>query len=104
MVSYSDLINKVQISSGLSSGESEDTLQAIIESLSTRLPQNEREQFAEQLPTELKESALNPMGTEKFTSEELYDELCYLPMTSRTYSASYSPCGVRYEAPLVTRS
>jgi uncharacterized protein (DUF2267 family) len=78
MTAYNDLINKVQLSSGFSSDESEDTLQVIIESLSTRMPQNEREQFAEQLPEELKESVLTPMGTEKFTSEELFDEFRYL--------------------------
>ncbi len=72
---YNDLINKVQQYSGFDSAASEDSLQLIVETLSARLNVPERQDFANQLPVELREMALAPLGTEKFTQDEMVDEL-----------------------------
>ena len=53
-----ELIKKVQLYSGFSDQESRDALEQMVESLSRRLTDDERKDFASQLPPELQAIAL----------------------------------------------
>lgn len=74
-IGYSELVKRVERYSGSSNKESEDSLQLIIEAFAARLEESERSSFADQLPEELQELALAPLGTEKFTADEMADQL-----------------------------
>lgn len=56
---YRDLIREIQDASGLSSRESREVLDNTVESLAALLDDEEREEFASQLPSELQYVALD---------------------------------------------
>ncbi len=56
---YRDLIREIQDASGLSPRESREVLDNTVESLAALLDDEEREEFASQLPTELQYVALD---------------------------------------------
>jgi uncharacterized protein (DUF2267 family) len=55
---FREMVKKVQLDSGFSDSESQDALELMVESLAERLTEDERKDFAAQLPHELKEIAL----------------------------------------------
>lgn len=55
---YQELIKKVQIYSGLSSSESKDAIDCLVETLAVRLDETGRKQFATNLPEELGDMVL----------------------------------------------
>lgn len=55
---YRELIKKVQMYSGFSDSESQEALGCTVESLAAMLTEDERKDFASQLPQELKEVAI----------------------------------------------
>ncbi|MDB5183788.1 MAG: hypothetical protein JWO07_469 [Candidatus Saccharibacteria bacterium] len=63
---YKELIKKMQQDSGLSSTESKESMELMVESIAERLGSSERHEFAEQLPEELQEVAMTalPAGLE----------------------------------------
>lgn len=56
---YQELIEKVQDYSGLPDEESKEVLDCTVESVAALLTEEEREDFASQLPTELQDIALD---------------------------------------------
>ena len=56
---YRELIKKVQLESGFSDAESKDALDMTVEAIAGRLTEEECEDFASQLPTELQDIALH---------------------------------------------
>lgn len=56
---YRELIKKIQHDSGFSDAESKEALDRMVESLSERLQEGERKDFASQLPVELQDIALS---------------------------------------------
>jgi uncharacterized protein (DUF2267 family) len=75
-MTYKEMINKFQHYAGLPGGEAEHTLRTIIEKLSLRLQQEERYDFASQLPAELQEVAIRDEEIHKLSGRELIDEIC----------------------------
>ena len=75
---YRDLIKKVQDYSGFSDSESEEALELVVETLASRLNEGEREDLASQLPEELEDVALAPTATQKFSAEDMFEELSEL--------------------------
>lgn len=55
---YRELIHTMQRKTGFSDAEAEDALDIMVESIAERLPDDERKDFAAQLPEELKPIAL----------------------------------------------
>lgn len=55
---YRELIKKVQQFSGFSDAESQEALNRTVESLASQLTEEERQDFASQLPPELQDKAL----------------------------------------------
>lgn len=68
---YRELIKRVQDYSGFSDSESKDALELMVESISVRLTDGERKDFASQLPTELKAIALTVRSTNENRKEDL---------------------------------
>lgn len=62
---FDDMVNTVRVASNLSSAESRDALEMMVESLAVHLPERERLEFAKQLPEELRDIALSVMATEE---------------------------------------
>lgn len=58
-MSYRELIKKMQMDSGFSDAESQEALDRMVESIAERLEEDERENFASQLPIELQTIALD---------------------------------------------
>lgn len=68
---YKELIEKVQIYSGFSSAESKDALDCLVETLAVRLDEDERRDFALQLPEELQDIALAVYPSEENTQKDI---------------------------------
>lgn len=73
---YRELIKQVQHYSGFSDSESETALRLFVEKLSARLTEEEREDFASQLPSDLQDIALSVEGTEKWSGSEFIKQFC----------------------------
>ena len=78
-----ELIRSMRLAAGFSATESQDALELMVESIAERLPADERQDFASQLPLELQDVALDavPIGDihdlaiiEEFMEKELVDE------------------------------
>ncbi|HET9174295.1 MAG TPA: DUF2267 domain-containing protein [Candidatus Saccharimonadales bacterium] len=82
---YRQLIKKVQDYSGFSDQEAEQSLHIIVETLSARLQEGERQDFASQLPSELQDIALKPTGQEFFTHEDFYEQLSDIEGTTKAH-------------------
>lgn len=84
-MTYRELVKKVQEYSGFSDEESEESLKLIIETLSSRLQEGERQDFASQLPSELQDVALAPTGTDRFNAEQMFQELSEIENSNHNY-------------------
>lgn len=73
---YHDMIKRVQDYSGFSDDESETALRLFIEKLSARLTEEEREDFASQLPTDLQEIALAVDTAEDLSASDFINQFC----------------------------
>lgn len=69
---YRELVKKVANYSGFSDQESETALNLFTETLSSRLEEGERQDFASQLPKELQDVALKPTNIVK----QSFDDMC----------------------------
>lgn len=68
---YTELIKEVQAFSGLSKKESKIALDSTVETLSSLLTEDEREDFASQLPSELQYVALDAEVVEDRSQKDL---------------------------------
>ncbi len=84
-MTYHELVNKVQEYSGFSNQESEQSLKLMIETLSSRLQEGERQKFASQLPSELQDVALAPTDTDRFNATDMYHQLAELENTDENH-------------------
>ncbi len=75
IMTYSEMVKKVQDYSGFSEQESDESLKLIVETLSSRLQEGERQNFASQLPSELQDLALAPNDTDKLNADEMFRQL-----------------------------
>ncbi len=75
---YRELVKTVQDYSGFSDSEADEALRVFIETLSARLEGGEREDFASQLPSELKDLALSVTETINFNRNDLYQTVSEL--------------------------
>jgi len=71
---YRDLIREIQDISGLTPRESREVLDNTIESLAALLEDDEREEFASQLPTELQYVALDAEPIDSETRTDLLSQ------------------------------
>lgn len=71
---FRELIKKVQLYSGFSDSESKDAIEMLVESLSVRLNEGERKDFASQLPQELKVMALSVHATKENSRQDLVEQ------------------------------
>ncbi len=71
---YQELIDDMQQKTGFSDAEAEDALDLMVESIAERLEDEERKDFASQLPVELQEVAL---GTEMADAYEREQDLIH---------------------------
>lgn len=55
---FRELIKKIQLESGFSDAESQEALELMVESIAERLTEEERDDFASQLPSELQYVAM----------------------------------------------
>jgi uncharacterized protein (DUF2267 family) len=69
-----ELIKRVQDYSGFSDSESKDALEMMVESLAVHLTEDEREDFASQLPTELQDIALSVYATETNSKQDMVEQ------------------------------
>lgn len=74
---YREIVKTVQAHSGFSDQESERALRLVVESLAAQLTDDEREDFASQLPAQLQELALQAVPG-RVEPEELCEELSEL--------------------------
>lgn len=76
---YRTMIKRVQDYSGFSDKESETALRLVTEIIAARLEPNERNDFASQLPMELKMMVMSMRNSPKRIGvEDVYDELSQL--------------------------
>lgn len=73
---YREMVKKVQTYSGFSDQESELALRTFVSTLGGRLMPDEREQFASELPADLKAIALAAEDTGKIGVEEFVRRFC----------------------------
>jgi len=71
---FSELVQRVQMYSGLPSEESRDALELMVESLAVHLPEPERRHFASELPEELSDLALSVWPTEYTASQDIVEQ------------------------------
>ncbi|HEX7368125.1 MAG TPA: DUF2267 domain-containing protein [Candidatus Saccharimonadales bacterium] len=71
---FRELIKQVQLNSGFSDEESRDALEMMVESLSVHLGENERKDFASQLPHELQDLALSVLPTEETAHQNMIEQ------------------------------
>lgn len=81
---YKELIKKVQIYSGFSDSESKDSLDCLVETLAVRLSENERKDFASQLPQELQDMALAVYPSEENTNKDILAQFMELQNVKKT--------------------
>ena len=75
---YREIIKRVQDYSGFSDTESKDALELMVESLSVRLTDGERKDFASQLPMELQDIALTVRSTNENRKEDIIKQFMEL--------------------------
>lgn len=73
---YRELVKKVQDYSGFSDRESEAALRTFVSTLGARLEPDERDDFASQLPSELKDDALASDSSERFGADAFVRRFC----------------------------
>lgn len=73
-MSFREMIKKVQKYSGFSDMESEDALELMVESLAAHLTEDERKDFASQLPHELQNMALAVEPTDEAASQDILEQ------------------------------
>lgn len=83
---YRELVKNVSSYSGFSEAEAEVALDLVTETLSSRLNEVERQDFAVQLPVELQQIALRPEGTTKLPLKAMYQALAGLQDVSVGYA------------------
>lgn len=83
---YRELVKNVASYSGFSDAESEMALNLVTEKIASRLDEEEREDFASQLPAELQDIVLLPEGTSRFSMESMYDTLSRLENISSEHA------------------
>lgn len=71
---YRDMIHMVQQTSGSSDEESTDALQFMVESVAVHLSEGERQDFANQLPTELHDIALTVLPTSDNIRDDIIEQ------------------------------
>ena len=71
---FKEMVKKVQDYSGFSDKEAQDALEMSVESLAVHLTENERQDFASQLPQELQDMALSVRATTENTDEDILDQ------------------------------
>lgn len=74
MMGFRELIKRVQDYSGFSVQESKDALEMMVESLACHLPEEEREEFANQLPPELQDIALSVYPSEYHAQQDIVEQ------------------------------
>lgn len=72
---YRELMKRVQHLSGFSDKESKEALNATVEVIAVRLTDDERKDFASQLPTELQDIALTVRATEDNTKQDIVEQI-----------------------------
>lgn len=85
---YRELVKTVQDYSGFSDSEADEALRVFIETLSARLEGGEREDFASQLPSELKDLALSVTETINFNRNDLYQTVSELQEIEEPHARS----------------
>lgn len=75
---YREMIKKVQHYSGFSDSESKDALDCTIETIAAHLTEAERNDFASQLPEELKDRALSIYVTKEIAKEDILEQFARL--------------------------
>lgn len=73
-MNYRELVKTVQHYSGFSDAESKDALDGTVAVLAVHLTEGQRENFASQLPTELKDLARAVYATEENSSQDLFEQ------------------------------
>jgi uncharacterized protein (DUF2267 family) len=73
---YRELVKRVQNYSGFSDVESEQALRLFVNKLSSRLNEEEREDFASELPEDLDAVALEPETTETGNVTDFIRQFC----------------------------
>lgn len=73
---YRQLVKRVQDYSGFSDSESETALRLFVRKLSARLTQDERKDFASQLPSDLQDMALTTETSDVRTQEDFIRQFC----------------------------
>lgn len=71
---YREMIKKVQHESGFSDAESKDALEMMVESLAEHLTDDERKDFASQLPSELQDKAMSVSPTKEDSRRDILEE------------------------------
>ncbi|HWT39840.1 MAG TPA: DUF2267 domain-containing protein [Dongiaceae bacterium] len=71
---YRELIKTVQHYSGFSDAESKDALDGTVATIAVHLTEGARENFASQLPTELKDLALAVYATDENSHQDLFEQ------------------------------
>jgi uncharacterized protein (DUF2267 family) len=70
-MTFREMIKKMQLYSGFSDKESEESLELMVESLSVHLTEGERKDFASQLPKELQAIALSVWPTKEIARQDM---------------------------------
>lgn len=83
---YRELVKKVQDKSGFSDSEAENALRLIVNKLATRLTPGERKDFASQLPAELQDLALPAGEVQKFSADDMVQELSELQDINKNHA------------------
>jgi uncharacterized protein (DUF2267 family) len=73
---YRQLVKRVQDYSGFSDSESETALRLFVRKLAARLTQDERKDFASQLPSDLQDMALTTETSDVKTQEDFIRQFC----------------------------
>lgn len=71
---YKEMIRSVEDYSGLDEEESKDALGMMVESISIHLPEQEREEFASELPDPLQSMALSVDATEENSTQDILQQ------------------------------
>ena len=71
---FRELVKVVQVHSGFSDNESADALEMMVESLAVHLTDDERKDFAHQLPEHLQDIALSVMPTEETANQDIVEQ------------------------------
>lgn len=77
-MTYRELVKRVQDYSGFSDSESEKALRVFISTLAARITEDERKDFASQLPSELQDEAMSVNETTRFDREDMYQAIADL--------------------------